>query len=170
MGRIRSHLLMGSVAVIVVLAAVPAASAALHAGRLTPTCVRDQLGVRANGTEGTVGTIHAAWVFTNRSGSACSMNGYPDLQRYGRAGRPLATTVQTDLPPAPSAVTLAAGGSATFFTSATDVVSGSDRCPASAVLEITAPGADAPLFIPARVQACDGILHVSAVRAGVHHP
>ena len=98
------------------------------------------------------------------------MDGYPELQRYGRAGRPLATTVRTDLPPAPSSVTLAPGGSATFFTSASDVVAGSDRCPASAVLQITAPGADASLFIPARVQACNGVVHVSAVEAGVHHP
>ena len=170
MGRIRTKLVAGAIAVVAVLAVVPAASAALHSSRLVPVCVRDQLGVRNNGIEGTAGTIHAAWVFTNRSADGCAMNGYPDLQRYGRAGRPLATSVQTDLLPAPSAVTLAPGGSATFFTSASDVVSGSDRCPASAVLQITAPGADASLFIPARMQACDGIVHVSAVEPGVHRP
>jgi hypothetical protein len=132
--------------------------------------VRFQLGVRNNGVGGGAGTIRAAWVFTNRSATACRMNGYPDVQRYGRAGRPLLTIVQTDLPPAPADVTLAPGGSATFLTSASDVISGSDRCPASAVLQITAPNADASLFIPAAVFACDGVVHVSAVRAGIHHP
>jgi hypothetical protein len=170
MRRFRSNVITGAVAAIVVLSAVPAASAALHAVRGTPDCVRDQLGVRNNGVGGAAGTIHAAWVFTNRSASACKMNGYPDLQRYGRAGRPLLTTVQTDLPPAPTDVTLAPGGSATFFTSASDVISGSDRCPPSAVLQITAPNADASLFIPATIFACDGVVHVSAVRAGIHHP
>jgi hypothetical protein len=161
----------GMLAAVVVLAAVPAASAALHASRGAPAdCTRSQVGVRSNGAEGTAGTIHGAWVFTNRSTSGCTLFGYPDVQLFGRAGRPIATTVVTDLPPAPSEVVLAPGGSATFFSSYSDVISGSDRCPTSGVIQITPPNAGASLFIPATLQVCDGEIHVSAVRAGIHHP
>lgn len=169
MRRTRTKLVIGIVAGITVLAAVPAASAALHS-RVAANCVRSQLGVRNNGSNGALGTIHGAWVFTNRSDTACLLNGYPDLQLFGPGGRPMPTTVVQDLAPAPSDVTLAPGGSATFFSSYSDVGSGSHQCQTSAVIQITAPNADAPHFIPAQLQACGGIVHVSAVKAGVHHP
>jgi hypothetical protein len=166
----RTSLVAAIVAAIVVFAAIPAAYAALHATQTTPAnCTRDQLGVRSNGISGTAGTIHGAWVFTNVSPAACTLNGYPDLQLYGRRGRPITTTVVADLPPAPSDVTLAPGGSGTFFTSYNDVTTGSHQCATSAVIQITPPNAVESLFIPAQLQACNGIVHVSAVRAGVHH-
>jgi hypothetical protein len=165
----RIKLITGIVAGVILLAGVPAASAALHA-RGTANCVRAQLGVRNNGTSGALGTIHGAWVFTNRSDTACILNGYPDLQLYGPAGRPMPTTVVQDLSPAPSAVTLAPGASGTFFSSYNDVGSGSHACTTSAVIQITAPNAIASHFIPAQLQACGGIVPVSAVKAGVHHP
>jgi hypothetical protein len=108
-------------------------------------------------------------VFTNLSTSSCELFGYPDLQLYGRAGRPIPTTVQDTLPPAPTHVTLAPGASATFLSSYSDVVSGSDQCPTSSVIRITPPNAAASLFIPAALQACNGVVNVSAVEAGVHH-
>jgi hypothetical protein len=166
MRRTRTKLVTGIVAAIIVLAAVPAASAALHS-RIAANCLRAQLGVRNNGSSGSLGTIHGAWVFTNRSDTACTLNGYPDLQLYGPAGRPIPTTVVQDLPPAPAAVTLAPGASGTFFSSYSDV--DPQPCRTSAVIQIAAPNADAPHFIPAQLQACGGIVHVSAVKAGVHH-
>jgi hypothetical protein len=170
MRRTRTALIAG-VATIVVLATVPAALAALHSLQRAPAnCVRNQLNVRSNGIDGAAGTIHGAWVFTNRSGSACTLDGYPDLQLYGRGGRPLPTTVKKDLPPNPTKVSLAPDDSATFFSRYTDVPSGSEHCRTSAVVEITAPNADAGLFIPAQLQACGGVVHVSAVEAGVHGP
>jgi hypothetical protein len=162
------HLIGGAIAAAAVLAAVPAASAAMHA-RGTPDCLRGQLIVRSNGFEGTAGTVHGAWVFTDRSATSCRLFGYPDLQQYGKGGRPIATTVDPSLPPGPAEVILAPGGSATFLTSYSDIVSGSDRCPAAAVLQITPPGAAASLFIPAELHACDGTIRVSAVEAGIHH-
>lgn len=169
MRRIRTSMVAGVVAAIVVLATVPAAFAALHAAGTPAACVRDQLGVRSNGTNGAAGTIHGAWVFTNRSDTSCSLDGYPDMQLYGRAGRPIPTTVKRSLPPGPTQVTLAPDASATFLSSYSDVTSGSDQCPTSAVVQITAPDAAASLFIPAQLQACGGIVNVSAVEAGVHH-
>jgi hypothetical protein len=170
MRRTRTRPVTGIVAAIVVLAAVPAASAALHAvHRTPPNCVRDQLGVRDNGVNGTAGTIHGAWVFTNRSESACRLFGYPSMQLYGRVGRPIPTTVKRNLPPTPAEVRLAPGASATFFSSYSDVTSGSHQCPTSAVVRITPPNAIASLFIPAQLQACGGVVHVSAVEPGVHH-
>jgi uncharacterized protein DUF4232 len=168
MKRIRASLVGAMLAAIVILAVLPAVSAALQAAP-PPSCVRNQLGVRANGINGAAGTIHGAWVFTNLSTKACDLDGYPDLQLYGRAGRPMHTIVKRNLPPAPSHVKLSPGGSATFFTSYNDVPSGSHACQTSAVIEITPPNATASLFIPARLEACRGIVHVSAVLGGIHH-
>jgi hypothetical protein len=170
MRRTRTKLITGIVAAIVGLATVSVASAGVHAVQRTlPNCVRDQLGVRDNGVNGTAGTIHGAWVFTNRSESACKLFGYPGMQLYGRAGRPIPTTVKRNLPPTPTEVRLAPGASVTFFSSYSDVTSGSHQCPTSEVVRITPPKAAASLFIPAQLQACGGVVHVSAVRSGVHH-
>ena len=168
MKRIRTSLVGATLAGIVVLAALPVVSAALQAAP-PASCVRNQLGVRANGINGAAGTIHGAWVFTNLSTRACDLDGYPDLQLYGHTGRPIPTTVKRNLPPAPSHVKLLPGGSATFYTSYNDVPSGTHACQTSAVIQITPPNASASLFIPAKLEACRGIVHVSAVRGGIHH-
>ncbi|TMK90483.1 MAG: DUF4232 domain-containing protein [Actinobacteria bacterium] len=168
MEKIRTSLIGVTVAAIVALAAFPTISAALQTASRPASCLRNQLGVRANGINGAAGTIHGAWVFTNVSTTACDLDGYPDIQLYGRAGRPIPTTVKRNLPPAPSHVKLLPGGSATFYSSYNDVPSGSAACPTSAVIQITPPNASASLFIPAQLQACRGVVHVSAVRAGVH--
>jgi hypothetical protein len=168
MSRTRT-LAVGVVATIMVAAAVPAAFAVVHAQATPANCVRDQLGVRSNGTNGAAGTIFGAWVFTNISGTPCRLYGYPGMQLYGRAGRPIPTTVKRSLSPGPSNVILAPGGSATFRSSYSDVSSSPKPCPMSGVAQITAPNAFASLFIPARLGPCRGIVNVSAVRAGVHH-
>lgn len=172
MRRTRTSLIAGIVASAVVLAAVPAAIAGLHTNAVAG-CARGQLGVRANGTDGAAGTIHGAWVFTNLSKTAaCTLSGYPGMQLYGRAGRAIPTTVKHTLRPKPRIVRLAPGGSATFYSSYNDVGSGSHACPTSAVARIAAPKGGAalyiPLYIPAQLQACGGIVNVSAVLAGVH--
>ena len=167
MQRIRASFVGATLAAVVVLAALPVVSAALQAA-LPANCLRNQLGVRANGINGAAGTIHGAWVFTNVSAKACDLDGYPGIQLYGRRGRPIPTTVKRNLPPAPSHVKLLPGGSATFYSSYSDVSSGSAACPTSAVIQITPPNATASLFIPAQLQACRGIVRVSAVLGGVH--
>ena len=129
MERIRTSLIGVTVAAIVALAAFPTVSAALQSAARPASCLRNQLGVRANGTNGAAGTIHGAWVFTNVSAKACDLDGYPDIQLYGRAGRPIPTTVKRNLPPAPSHVKLLPGGSATFYSSYNDVPSGSGHLP-----------------------------------------
>ena len=157
------------VTVIVVFAALPAAFAGRHATNGTSqNCRRNQLGVRLDSTQGAAGTIHGAWVFTNLSDTPCTLSGYPALQLYGRAGRPLPTTVTRDLSPGPTQVALIPGASATFFSSYSDVSSG-EPCPVSSVVEITAPNNMASLFIPSALWPCGGVVHVSAVKAGVHH-
>ena len=170
MRRTRTSQVAGMIAAIVVLAAVPAALVSAKAAQTAAgSCVRGQLGVRANGTEGAAGTIHGAWVFTNLSDTTCKLSGYPDMQLYGRAGRAIPTFVKRTLRPRPVRVTLAPGESATFRTSYSDVSSGPKPCPVSAVAQITAPNAVTSLFIPARLQPCRGVVNVSAVFAGVHH-
>jgi uncharacterized protein DUF4232 len=169
MRRTRTSMVAGTMAVIVILGAVPAALAAFHDATTPPTCTRDQLGVKLHDTQGALGTIHGAWVFTNHSATSCLLNGYPDLQLYGRTGRPLPTTVNDTLPPAPTDVTLAPAGSATFFSTYSDVQIGTDPCRTSEVIQITAPNVVDPLFIPAELQACGGVIDVSAVKPGIHH-
>ena len=131
MDKIRTSLIGVTVAAIVALAAFPTVSAALQSAARPASCLRNQLGVRANGINGAAGTIHGAWVFTNVSAKACDLDGYPDIQLYGRRGRPIPTTVKRNLPPAPSHVKLLPGGSATFYSSYKDVPSGSAACPTS---------------------------------------
>jgi hypothetical protein len=168
MQRTRTALIAGLLAAAIPLAVVPVALAARH-GTAATDCRRSQLGVRSNGIEGTAGTIHGAWVFTNLSGTACRLDGYPGLQLYGHSGRPIRTIVRRNLPPAPSQVNLAPGASATFFTSYSDVPSTARGCAMSKVMEVTAPNAAASLFIPAELGPCRGIVQVSAVTAGIHH-
>ncbi len=171
MKRPRMSSAAGIIVAVALLATVPAASASHGTARTTAaTCLRGQLSVRSNGTNGAAGTIHGAWVFKNVSLRACSLDGYPGLQLYGRSGRPTSTTVVDDLAPAPTDVELAPDGSATFYSSYNDVSSGRHTCPTSAVVQITSPGAADSLFIPAQLEACAGIVHVSAVLAGVHGP
>jgi hypothetical protein len=160
---------IGSIAALLVAVSVPLAMTAFG-GTTANACSRSQLNVRDNGSEGGAGTIHGAWVFTNRSNSRCTLNGYPELQMFRKGGRPLATTTKKNLSPGPTQVVLHPGDSGTFLSSYTDVQMGTERCPSSRVLEITAPGANAGLFVPARLMACGGTIRVSAVEAGVHGP
>jgi len=160
---------VGSIVALLLAGAIPVALAAFRGGAAS-TCSQSQLNVRENGSEGAAGTIRGAWVFTNRSNSTCSLNGYPDLQMYRKGGRPLATTTKKNLSPGPSQVVLDPDDSGTFLSSYSDVPSGSEKCTSSRVLEITAPGAGAGLFIPATLMPCGGVIRVSALEAGVHGP
>ena len=170
MSPTRKAVLTGVVSLAVVMAAVPAAFAVLHGQNASPNCVRNQLGVRPNGSNGAAGTIRNAWVFTNLSKQTCRLVGYPGMQLYGKAGRPFPTIVKRTLPPGPATVTLSPGGSGTFFSSYSDVPSGNAPCTMSRVAAITPPNATVSLFIPAQLVPCRGIVNVSAVRAGVHRP
>jgi hypothetical protein len=167
--RRQRAIIVGSIAALLVAASIPIAMNAFG-GTTANACSRSQLNVRSNGSNGALGTIHGAWVFTNRSKSTCTMNGYPDLQMFRKGGRPLATTTKKDLPPAPSQVVLHPGDSATFFSSYSDVQVGTKKCRSSRVLEVTAPDAGAGLYVPAQLMACTGVIHVSAVEAGTHKP
>ena len=163
-------LVAGLLAGLLVGAIVPAAFASLHGTASGGDCARSQLDVRPNGSQGAAGTIRGAWVFTNRSKSACTLDGYPDWQLFRKGGRPFATTTKKNLAPAPAHVTLTPGDSGTFFSQYSDVPSGTKRGRISRVAEMTAPSAGAGLFIPAALEACGGVIHVSGVEAGVHGP
>jgi len=162
-------IVIGSIAAVLVAGTIPVALAAFRGGTAS-ACSQSQLNVRENGSEGAAGTIRGAWVFKNRSNATCSLNGYPDLQMYRKGGRPLPTTTKKNLSPGPSNVVLDPDESGTFLSSYSDVPSGSEKCTSSRVLEITAPGASAGLFIPATLMPCGGVIRVSAVEAGVHGP
>jgi hypothetical protein len=161
----RTSKIAAALATTVALAGVPLV--ALHAASRPANCARGQLGVRSKGINGAAGTIYGAWVSTNVSKSSCRLYGYPGMQLYGKGGRPIPTTVKWDLAPKPSRVNLAPDASATFRSSYSDVPGG---CPSSLVAQITAPNDVTSLFIRAKLMPCGGVVHVSAVEAGVHGP
>jgi hypothetical protein len=162
-------IVIGSIAALLLAGSIPVAMAAFRGGSAS-ACSQSQLNVRENGSEGAAGTIRGAWVFTNRSNDACTLDGYPDLQMFRKGGRPLATTTKHNLPPAPSEVVLDPDDSGTFLSSYSAVPSGSEKCTSSRVLEIIAPDAAGGLFIPAELMPCGGVIRVSAVESGVHGP
>src|SRR3954462_2785343 len=168
--RRRRTIVIGSIVAVLLTGTIPLAMGAFGGTAAATACSRNQLNVRHNGSEGAAGTIRGAWVFTNRSGDICNLNGYPDLQMFRKGGRPMATTTKKNLPPGPAQVVLHPDDSATFLSSYSDVPSGSEKCATSRVLEITAPNAGAGLFIPAKLAPCGGVIRVSAVEAGVHGP
>jgi hypothetical protein len=163
--RRRRRWLIGCIAAASLAATV--VPAALAAGQVSQPnlCTRNRLNVRqvGLGTGGAAGTIHETWAFTKHTAGKCQMHGYPELQMYRKGGRPIPTTTKDTLSPLPNLITLAKGHSAVFSMSYNDVQHGTQPCPASFVLRITAPHTNASLFVPARVNACSGVINVSAV-------
>jgi hypothetical protein len=62
--------------------------------------------------DGTAGSIYYTLEFTNLSGHACSLNGYPYIYGVGLAGANLGTAASFDHSRGPTAVTIAKGATA----------------------------------------------------------
>src|SRR2546423_3567663 len=75
-------------------AGVARAGATPHAGAATtPRCERRQLSLAPPRTDGALGSVGLRFTFTNRSGTACHLFGFPGIRLLHRDGRPLPTTV-----------------------------------------------------------------------------
>ena len=120
-------------------AGVARAGATPHAGTATtPRCERRQLSLAPPRTNGALGSIGLRFTFTNRSGTACHLFGFPGIRLLHRNGRPLPTTVirgtSVVVPAEPERrVTLAPGARASFFVGYFDVSTGSQRCLSSSI-------------------------------------
>jgi len=122
-------------------------------------CRSAQLTVHQGRLGAAAGSSGTSVIFKNVSSSRCSLAGYPKLQMFNAAGRPLPTFVHDGasfmtIPPRlrVRVIKLAPGAAARvylgFFDSFGD---GSATCPASASLQITVPGDHTPITIPWRL-------------------
>jgi Protein of unknown function (DUF4232) len=135
--------------------AAPASAAA------TPKCRTSGLDIWFNneGGGGTAGSIYYKLEFTNLSGHACTLRGYPGVSATDLGGRRIGRAASRDNFQAPGPVTLAAGASAT----ATLRIVEAGNFPASSCHQVTAaglrvypPGQVASRLVPFPFQACPG--------------
>ncbi|MGH9307666.1 MAG: DUF4232 domain-containing protein [Acidimicrobiales bacterium] len=94
------------------------------------------------------GSVGFTYVFTNTSGTTCTLEGYPGLGLLDAAGHPIHTDVlrghgASTVPPEPvTTVSMAPAGKAWFALGFADQTGyGSAQCPKSTSLAVTAPNA-----------------------------
>ncbi len=141
-------------ALLVMLAAVwlPAVAAGSAAGASVPTCTASQLSAVYLKTTGAAGARAGEYGFENRTSKRCALLGYPSVQMLSASGSKLATSEQHTATGAfgitMKRVELAKNGVGYFaieYHSQTGF--GKLRCPASASLQLTAPGVGTPLLL-----------------------
>jgi Protein of unknown function (DUF4232) len=150
-------------------AGVARAGAGPHAAT-THRCLRRQLTLARPSSNGTLGSVGLRFTFTNRSGTACHLYGFPGI-RLLRQGRALPTTVirgtSNVVPSEPERrVTLAPGGRASFFAGYSDVPTGNQRCPSSTGADVWAPNDFRSSHVRFPAMACGGRVTVSPVVPG----
>jgi len=176
--RIIAALLTVAVAAVALLALTAGAAGATAA----PPCTTSSLDVWLAGGAGggTAGGTYYDLQFTNLSGRACTLYGYPGLSAVDLSGRRLGAAARRDVAHASSTVTLAAatpqdllGATATAVIKITDDgVYGPSRCEpiAAAGLRVYPPGQTASRVVPFPFTACSrsvvSILSVEAVERG----
>ena len=171
---------MRALALTLVAAVAGALAAASGARDDAPLCSAPRLAVAYVTSGGAAGSVDVEYSFRNRGPGMCSLSGYPKVAMLSASARP----VHTSESPAPGAygvhvatVALAPGGSAYFgihYAAATGF--GNLKCPASAALAFTPPGAKQSLTLRGKGGAIQpyggsiphlqcGIVHVSALSA-----
>jgi hypothetical protein len=122
-------------------------------------CLSDQLSVRQGRLGAAAGSSGTSLIFKNVSRSPCSLEGYPSLQTFNAAGKPVPTFARdgapfTTIPPGLRVriVKLAPGATASVYVGLPDSFgAGSATCPETARLRIIPPGDRAPIMIPWRL-------------------
>jgi hypothetical protein len=112
--RLLSAAALACAAALVPAAALAAPGAAAHAGRIaTPACTTSGLDIWLNTQgNGAAGTIYYDLEFTNLSGGACTLFGYPGVSATDLAGTQLGSAAAR-IGATPATVTLANGATAT---------------------------------------------------------
>jgi hypothetical protein len=162
--------------VLVLAAAAAAAVVAYLASRGNDhgACRGAQLDGHILDSTGAAGTIVLSITLTNASSSACTLEGYPDLQLEDAGGSQLPTQVEQGGGPAvlqhtPARVSLAPGDHGTLLLSYADVPTGTEVCPTAAALLIQPPGASDSVRVSVGIAPCGGRLAESPLLAGVIH-
>jgi hypothetical protein len=137
----------------------PASPAAPAAQAGTPRCATSGLVVWMNTQgDGAAGSVYYTLKFTNLSGHACTLRGYPGVSAVSLSGRQLGTPARWGTSPA-TTVTLASGATAYAVLQYSDVVTGgSGPRPCDAVtaagLRVYPPGQTASKIVPFPLKAC----------------
>jgi len=139
----------------------------------TPACATSSLNVTLGASQGYAGGVYETIVFTNTSGSTCTLNGYPGVSLvsappYTQIG--LAAQRSTNTPV--KQITLATGASANAQLQIVDALNfGSATCSPTqaAFLRVFPPNQTAPVYLTDTSQTCAQpvqTLFISAVQAG----
>ena len=123
---------------------------------------------RSAGASVSVSTLN----FTNVSGTACALGGYPEVAAYGAGGVQLGNAAGRDTSVAARRIVLAPGATAHAAVVAS-VSAGSCRAVAASGLRVVLPGQSAARYIRHAISACGlagprapVFLHVRAVQPG----
>jgi hypothetical protein len=156
-------------------AAVWATSSASAAPAATPACASSSLSVwvDASQSSGAAGTIEYALEFTNITGKACTLYGYPGVSAVTTSGKQLGNAASEYSLYAKKTVTIPAGGTAhaDLFWSDGEVYTapGCDRVTAS-LIKVYAPGDKAARKGFFDLAVCSATKHpylrVTVVRSG----
>lgn len=129
-------------------------------------CRTSELAVEMRRAGAGAGSVYWDLVFVNQAGSACRIEGYPDLVLLDGDREPLSTDVHT-MSPGPSGVLLAPGESASATVRAGNVRSGERDCqPPSEYASVTPPGASEHVTTPFEARSCNGDIWVTGVVEG----
>jgi hypothetical protein len=143
------------------------------------TCRSDGLTAKLGRFGVAAGSVNVVAVLRNDSSAVCTLEGYPRLRMLDRRGRGLATHLHRGASVTVPAVavrriTLAPGAAAGFYIGFADMTGyGVARCPASARVAVTPPGAAGAIVVPWQLQPYGGtavhvrcgVINVSAVFA-----
>ncbi len=145
-------------------------------GNAAPQCHRENLSVKEGNTDAAMGGVRATdFVFTNKSSSACTLNGYPRFEVLDRRGQVRRRAVDTEQLPGdsektpPQLVTLEPGKTAWFRIYYNSGGAGrvGKPCPTYPRLKIVAPGTTRAFVLRSNIQSCRRTeFQVSAVRSG----
>lgn len=146
-------------------------SGTIHITPAPPQCQQQQLTVGPGRPGVAAGSYYDTILFTNVSGSACSLRGYPGVQFVDPGGRPLPTHPQRDTLHDVETVALAAhGGVASFLVSGADFAppAGASPCPQTGGLLVIAPNLTTQVLVHAGADCEHGRIRVYPVVAGRH--
>ena len=129
-------------------------------------CHTADLSARITPEGAAAGTVYATLVFTNESGSACTLNGHPGMLLLNAKKEPLPTDVLKK-PPEPHRVVLDPGGAASATLHWGNVPTGDEPCqPPSDYALVTPPDAYEQLTLSFQSSSCHGTIYMTSVVAG----
>jgi hypothetical protein len=132
----------------------------------TPRCVTGALGIRLGQPGAAAGNRYLPIVFTNTSGKACTLYGYPGVSLLDASGKQIGTPASREAGSTPKVVTVAPGASASaaVHTAAQGVA---PSCgPTSTQIRVYVPDERTAVDLTAALADCGGVFSVLPVVPG----